>query len=187
MSHTLLSSWRCCPNLTFSNETLGLDGNAYESNELGRIFTKRVDRIMKKHSGIGVKKFELRYGGSSLKSRYLDRWLQIAVTPRIEEVILLVPELHNEAYYNFPCSLLSNGSGSLIQHLRLTCCAFHPMAGFSCLRRLHLSEVDITGDELWCLLSNSLSMEELDLSYCDKIIFLKIPCLLDRLNYFGCV
>ncbi|XBJ19556.1 hypothetical protein VPH35_010518 [Triticum aestivum] len=199
VSHTLLSSWRCRPDLTFSNETLGLDGNVYGSNKLARVLAKRVDRIMKKHSGIGVKKFELHYGGSSLKSSYLDRWLRIAVAPGIEEVILLVPGQPNETYHNFPCSLLSNGSGSSIQHLRLTSCAFHPVAGFGCLRRLHLdeghdngyrgararlelSEVDITGDELWRLLSNSLAMEELDLNNCDKITSLKIPCQLDRLN-----
>ncbi|XP_044374468.1 uncharacterized protein [Triticum aestivum] len=142
VSHTLLSSWRCRPDLTFSNETLGLDGNVYGSNKLARVLAKRVDRIMKKHSGIGVKKFELHYGGSSLKSSYLDRWLRIAVAPGIEEVILLVPGQPNETYHNFPCSLLSNGSGSSIQHLRLTSCAFHPVAGFGCLRRLHLDEVD---------------------------------------------
>ncbi|XP_044445889.1 uncharacterized protein [Triticum aestivum] len=111
VSHTLLSSLRCRPDLTFSNETLGLDGNVYGSNKLARILLKRVDRIMKKHPGIGVKKFELHYGGSSLKSSYLDMWLQTAVTPGIEEVILLVPEQPNETTSVRP-SYMANSAAS---------------------------------------------------------------------------
>lgn len=84
--------------------------------------------------------------------------------------------------YNFPCSVLSNGSGNSIRHLHLASCAFHPVVGLARLTRLHLFMVDITGDELGCLLSNSSAMEELNLLRCSKVIHLKIPCLLHRLN-----
>lgn len=56
------------------------------------------------------------------------------------------------------------------------------MAGLGSLTRLHLSEVHITGDELGQLLSNSVALEELQLVNCHKIISLKLPCLLHRLN-----
>lgn len=181
VSHTFLSSWRCHPHLTLSKETLGLIGNACGRDELGRIFTNRVDCIMKKHSG-NVKTFKLRYCGSFFDSSYLNRWLEIAVTPGIEEVILSMPVGCNTVNYDFPCSVLFNGSENSIRHLNLNCCAFHPTAGLGCLTRLHLSQVHITGDELGHLLSNSLAVEELNLSGCDKIICLKIPCLLHRLN-----
>ncbi|XP_044378817.1 uncharacterized protein [Triticum aestivum] len=120
-------------------------------------------------------------------------WLQIAVTPGIEEVVLSVP-MHRRKYrcgphngyewvpYNFPCSVFSNGSGNSIRHLHLASCAFHPVAGLARLTRLHLFRVDITGDELGCLLSNYFSMEELNLTKCGNAIHLKIPCLLHRLN-----
>lgn len=84
--------------------------------------------------------------------------------------------------YNFPCSIFSNGSGNSIRHLHLASCAFHPVAGLASLTRLHLFKVDITGDELGCLLSNSFAMEELNLIKCGNVIHLKIPCLLHRLN-----
>ncbi|KAM3258329.1 hypothetical protein ACQJBY_050223 [Aegilops geniculata] len=84
---------------------------------------------------------------------------------------------------------ISNGSGNSIRHLHLSRCAFHPTAGLGCLTRLFLLEVHITGDELGHLLSNSLAMEELRLNSCDKIIRLKISCLLNRfscLSVFHC-
>jgi hypothetical protein len=58
-------------------------------------------------------------------------------------------------------------------------------AGLGGLARLRLSEVHITGDELGQLLSNSHAMEELKLDHCHKIISLKIPCQLHRLNYLN--
>lgn len=41
----------------------------------------------------------------------------------------------------------------------------------------------ITGDELWCLLSNSPALVCLKLRYCGEIISLKIPSLLQRLRF----
>ncbi|KAF7059440.1 hypothetical protein CFC21_066346 [Triticum aestivum] len=181
VSQTFRSSWRSHPNLTLSMETLRLDGHTCREDKLGRIFTNRVDHIMRKHSG-GVKTFKLHYCGSFFDSSYLNRWLEIAVTPGIEEVILSMPAGCNTVNYDFPCSVLLNGSGNSIRHLNLDRCAFHPTAGLGCLTRLHLYQVHITGDELGHLLSNSLAMEELNLNRCDKIICLKIPSLLHRLN-----
>ena len=181
VSHTFLSSWRSHPNLTLSKETLGLNGNACGQDELARIFTNRVDCIMENHSG-GLKTFKLDYCGSSFDTSCLNRWLDSAVTPGIEEVKLSMPLGCNAVYYGFPCSVLFSGSGNSIRHLHLSRRAFHPTAGLGCLTRLHLSQVHITGDELGHLLSNSLAMEELTLNGCGKIIHLKISCLLHRLN-----
>ncbi|XP_037463947.1 uncharacterized protein LOC119336012 isoform X1 [Triticum dicoccoides] len=181
VSHTFVSSWRSHPNLTLSKETLGLNGNACGQDELARIFTNRVDCIMENHSG-GLKTFKLDYCGSSFDTSCLNRWLDSAVTPGIEEVKLSMPLGCNAVYYGFPCSVLFSGSGNSIRHLHLSRCAFHPTAGLGCLTRLHLSQVHITGDELGHLLSNSLAMEELTLNGCGKIIHLKISCLLHRLN-----
>lgn len=186
VSHEFLRSWRCHPNLTFSQETLGVKLTFSEkirgSDTLAWKFTKIVDQIMKKHAGIGVKTFKLEYCGSRIYTRHLKSWLQIAVNPGLEELVLLLPVVHDAKYYNFPCSLLFNGSGKSISYLNLKGCAFHPMAGLGCLRKLHLSEVHITGDELECLLSNSFVLEELDLSECNKITCLKIPGVLNQLN-----
>jgi hypothetical protein len=52
---------------------------------------------------------------------------------------------------------------------------------------LHLCSVRITGDELGCLLSNSPALKQLKLNDCKEIIFLKIPCMLQRLSCLSVV
>ncbi|KAF8769685.1 hypothetical protein HU200_006290 [Digitaria exilis] len=85
--------------------------------------------------------------------------------------------------YSFPCSLLFGQNGISIQDFHLTRCAFHPTAGIlRNLTNLYLSYVCITGEELGCLLSNSLALMELKLEYCNEIVSLKIPCMLEQLS-----
>uniref|UniRef100_M8BUD5 Uncharacterized protein n=1 Tax=Aegilops tauschii TaxID=37682 RepID=M8BUD5_AEGTA len=141
VSQTFRSSWRSHPNLTLSMETLRLDGHTCREDKLARVFTKRVNRIMRKHSG-GVRTFNLSYNylRSFLDTSYLNRWLEIAVTPGIEEVKLSMPLGRTAVYYEFPCPVLSNGNGNSIRHLHLSRCAFHPTAGLGCLTRLFLLE-----------------------------------------------
>lgn len=55
----------------------------------------------------------------------------------------------------------------------------------SSLTNLDLHSVDITGEELFCLLSNSCALEKISLSNCDNMICLKIPCQLQKLNILG--
>uniref|UniRef100_A0A0E0PT94 F-box domain-containing protein n=1 Tax=Oryza rufipogon TaxID=4529 RepID=A0A0E0PT94_ORYRU len=192
VSHSFLSSWRCHPNLNFSSEALGLSKNAYGNEELAGLFYSKVNHILKRHSGIGVKKLTIKvysdYSGKG--SSYLNNWLQIAVKPGIEELIIALTQF--QAKYNFPCSLLSNGSGDSIQYLHLSNCSFHPtvtLSGLRSLTRLYLCRVRITENELGCLLSHSLALEQLEIRYCNRIVCLKVPCLLQRLislKVFGC-
>jgi len=191
VSRSFLRSWRCHPNLNFSKYTLFLNENACQKDESGRFFYIKVDHILKNHSGIGVKKLKIQINSdySSKDSCFLNRWLQKAVTPGIEELTLILVPF--SAMYNFPCSLLLNGRGDSIRYLHLTRCSFRPTVtlGLRGLTRLHLCLVRITGDELGCLLSHSLASEQLELRNCDRIVCLKVPRLLQRLNYLevrGC-
>ncbi|KAG2581057.1 uncharacterized protein LOC120711149 isoform X1 [Panicum virgatum] len=180
LSHTFLSSWRCYPKLILNWHTLC--SKARDGNLRGRI-----DNILRNHSGIGLKILRLRLHSPSICFPYIDNWLQVAVTPGIEELTLC---LHKK--YKFPCSLLSDGVRSSIQSLQLDSCVFHPMLELGPLRsltRLILRDVCITGEELECLLSNSLALEHLDLCTCKEIVFLKIPSALLQLSYLrvcGC-
>jgi hypothetical protein len=150
-----------------------------------RGFTRRVDDILKIHSGIGVKTFDLdfTYCRKPKAYEYLDRWLQIAVTPGIEKLTLVMPG--NEAV-SFPCPVLSEENGSLIWYLHLAHCAFRPTDSLGCLRNLtvlHLDWVGITGDELGFLLSSCVALEQMKLTRCPEITSLKIPSWLQRLSY----
>uniref|UniRef100_A0A0E0KY12 At1g61320/AtMIF1 LRR domain-containing protein n=1 Tax=Oryza punctata TaxID=4537 RepID=A0A0E0KY12_ORYPU len=168
-----LRSWGCHPNLALDRITLC-------SNPLERSFTCKIDNILRNHSSIGLKILRLDLDDDPNNFLYVDSWLQVAVTPGIEELTLMLYEK-----YNFPCSLLSDGVRNSIRYLRLRSCAFHPTVELGPLRSLtslRLQSVRITEDELGCFLSNSLALEQLKLTSCKEIIFLKIPCVLQQLK-----
>ncbi|KAL6640576.1 hypothetical protein ACP70R_021699 [Stipagrostis hirtigluma subsp. patula] len=189
VSHAFLRSWRRHPNLNFSNKALGLKENEYGMDESDGFFYSTVEHILKMHSGIGVKRLKIQITSdySAKGSCFFNRWLQTAVTPEIEELTLLLP---TRTKYNFPCTLLSNGSGDSIRYLHLVECSFRPTVMLGCLRsltRLHLCFVRIKDDELGCLLSRSLALERLEIRYCDEIVCLKVPCLLQQLRHLEVV
>ncbi|CAL4972687.1 unnamed protein product [Urochloa decumbens] len=201
VSRAFLRSWRCHPNLTFSYTTLGLDKKTCESDAAARDFSGKVDQILKRHSGIGMKKLKIHMFEycDAKDSCNLDTWLQIAVMPGIEELKLTLPIeadrdslLGKRAKYIFPHSLLSNGSGDSIRYLFLSGCSFNATAELCWLRsltKLCLHGVYITGDKLGCLLCNSLALERLEIRYCDGLVCLKVPFMLQQLRYlevFGC-
>ncbi|OEL20276.1 hypothetical protein BAE44_0018706, partial [Dichanthelium oligosanthes] len=102
----------------------------------------------------------------------------------IEELILKTTSMTSE--YNFPLSLLSgNKSGNSIRYLHLSSCVFRPTVRLGCfrsLKRKHLYHVSISGDELGCLLRDSVALEQLEFAYCNEIICLNISHLLLRLS-----
>lgn len=191
VSHSFKRLWRCRPNLTFSKKTMGYKKNARRRRKTTRDYNSRVDHILRNHLGTGVKTLRLEfYGPYNANTRNcLESWLQVAVTPGIEELSLIlsnIDHLSNKAIYKFPWSLLSNGSGNTIRELDLVGCAFRPTVGIGCTRSLTnlcLSCVNIESDELGFLLSNSLALERLELKDCSEIISIKIPSLLQRLSY----
>uniref|UniRef100_A0A0E0HHA8 At1g61320/AtMIF1 LRR domain-containing protein n=1 Tax=Oryza nivara TaxID=4536 RepID=A0A0E0HHA8_ORYNI len=135
VSQIFLRSWRCRPNLIFSAKTLGLNDNWLERNKVIGELNGKVDHIMKT--------------------------TPIAVTPAIEELILLLFPEDKANYYDFPFSLLFNRGGSSIKHLHLSYCVFRPTGGLNCLRSLFLYEVRITGHELGAVGTHRLQRAQL--------------------------
>jgi hypothetical protein len=155
---------------------LGLDEIACQKDGIAD-FNSRVDSILKKHSGIGLKVFRLDvhsvYDKDPCHLDRLDSLLQVVVKPGIEELDLILTMYGN---YNFPCSLLSGGTRGTLRYLSLASCQFHPTVRLGCLTSLttlNLTYVHIKADELWCLLSSSPSLERFELRYCDSIVCLK--------------
>ncbi|CAL4885156.1 unnamed protein product [Urochloa decumbens] len=187
VSQAFVRSWRCRPKLDFCENTLkALNKEACQNDDKAGDFKSRIDCILKKHSGIGLKavKFEFPLVYNQDHLAHLDSWLQIAVKLGIEELSLRV-----DGDYNFPCSLLSGGTGDRLRCLSLAACQFHPTVGLGCLRnltRLQLSLVHIASSELGCLLSSLFALEALELRSCDSIVCLNIPCL-QQLSYLEVV
>lgn len=181
VSHAFLRSWRGRPHLIFNEDMIGLKPSVCRIN-----FCCEIDTIIRNHSGIGVKIFKLDCSYICEVddiSRYLDSWLQIAVKPGIEELTLMVRGTKTQ--YNFPCSFLSDGIRNSIRYLKLHCCGLHPTAELGPIRSLTslcLCSVSINGDELECLLSNSLALEQLELTLCPDIVRLKISRALQQLT-----
>ncbi|KAM0873990.1 hypothetical protein ACQ4PT_037706 [Festuca glaucescens] len=176
VSHAFLRSWRCHPNLTFDLLNIGRAG-------ISRGFISRVDHILKKHSGKGLKKLKLDFTNhyNTKTSSYIDSWLQMAITAGIEELSLKM--FSRKGVYNFPCSFLSNEMP--IGYLHLENCAIRPTVRLGSLRSLtilHLCDVSITGDELQCLLCSCGSLQRLELRKCSEITCLKLPFLLQQLS-----
>ncbi|KXG28946.2 uncharacterized protein LOC8083154 isoform X2 [Sorghum bicolor] len=201
VSRSFLRSWRCYPNLNLSilslgikhDDTLCIKRNASKRHETVMEFVSRVDHILQNHSGMGVKTFSLQtYPCSDLHPSYVDRWLQVAFTSRIENFHLSMIE-GQDIKYNFPCSVFSIVQRSSIQSFSLSVCSFHsaPQVGcMSSLTNLKLSSVHVTGEELYGFLSNSCALKQIYLSNCEDIICLRIPCLLKELNIlivFSCL
>ncbi|KAM0896091.1 hypothetical protein ACQ4PT_023417 [Festuca glaucescens] len=189
VSHSFRHSWRCYPNLDITRKTLGLEDEMSSSFKISSTLANITNQILKERSRIGVKALRLEINDFPLFSTScdLDRWLYIAVRPGIEKLDLWL-KLHSygAAVYNFPCPLLLDGSGKSIRDLHLSNCAFRPTARFGGLRSLtslSLSNVHITGDELRCLLSSSVALVNLKLLFCNEMIFLEIPSLLQRLSH----
>ncbi|KAM0894028.1 hypothetical protein ACQ4PT_024759 [Festuca glaucescens] len=115
VSRAFLCSWRCYPNIIFNTKIMGMSRD--------RGFTQRVDDILKKHWGIGVKTFELDFSHCCKPkvNEYLHGWLPIVVTPGIEKLTLVMPE--DEAV-NFPCPVLSDENGSSIRAPSFQLCCF---------------------------------------------------------------
>ncbi|RLN05087.1 hypothetical protein C2845_PM13G01020 [Panicum miliaceum] len=184
LSRAFLHSWRCRPNLTLNRDVILSKEHAH-----GVDIRRIIDRILTNHSGTGLKVFKLCLY-DDVANHCLDSWLQVAVTPTIEELTVVLCRSTFDRKYSFPCSVLSNGTGNSIRHLELDHCAFHPTAEsgtFRNLASLNLRSVHITGDELECFLSNSLALERLDLGDCNKIVSLKIPCLLQNFTWLSAI
>ncbi|XP_051184146.1 uncharacterized protein [Lolium perenne] len=184
VSHAFLHLWRCRTNLTFTKETICSKQNWFDVGE----FNNSINHILVNHpTTVGAKTLILKLHGPYDGNYYncLDCWLKIAVTPKIEELTLVLRQWTEEIKYNFPCSLLSGVSGNTLRYLRLDRCVLRPTSGLAMksLTMLHLCKVRITGDELGCLLSHCFALEQLKLRYCDDIICLAIPSLLQRFSF----
>ncbi|CAL5055673.1 unnamed protein product [Urochloa decumbens] len=112
VAQAFVCSWRCHPCLDLSEQTFG---NGYRKYGSARDFNRKVDHILKNHSGIGVKAFKFNvpsvYDADSVHLDRLDSWLQIAVKPGIKELrLILTADENNFAFYartNLP-SLMPN-------------------------------------------------------------------------------
>ncbi|CAL4992977.1 unnamed protein product [Urochloa decumbens] len=203
VSHGFLRSWRRYPRLLFNNKTKGykklkmhldqdtraLEDEQYRQDKIESYFINMINHALENHSGFGMKALVLQlFPCPNIDASYLDKWLQIAVKPGIEELALEMSILKKKAEYNFPSLLLSNEiGGATLESLRLTSCSFHPTTTLCCnksLTSLYLSFVHITGEELGRFVSSCLALARLSIYNCNDLICFKAPSVMHHLNHF---
>ncbi|XBJ20165.1 hypothetical protein VPH35_011027 [Triticum aestivum] len=186
VSRGFLHSWRCYSKLILNCNTLGLTHMKFEERET--YFIDKVDQILENYhrNGVQVETLELDYaaGCMDIKASCVDRWLEITVKSGVKELDLAAPpSLQN---YSFPCSVLSDeAAASSIQSLGLFRSNFHPVSTLGLLTRLtilNLTLVHTTEEGLGHLLSQSFSLEQIDLYQCSGIVCLRIPSTMQKLS-----
>ncbi|KAL6646032.1 hypothetical protein ACP70R_017640 [Stipagrostis hirtigluma subsp. patula] len=122
VSHKFLRSWRCFPNLTFNQETLGLNAHEGTSYEKAKKFIDRVNHIIQNHSGIGVNtlKFEIFPCHNVITANHLDIWFQDIIKSGIQEIAvrlqtieIYAPKLTSFMFRGPPIEILINDSSQL--------------------------------------------------------------------------
>ncbi|KAF8729580.1 hypothetical protein HU200_017524 [Digitaria exilis] len=157
VAQAFVRSWRCHPSLDFNEETLGLIQNGCRKDENARDFNNKVDHILDKHSGIGIKELRL--------ILTTDEKYNFPIS-------LLYGQTGDSLWYlSLACC-----------HFHPT----DKFGCFRNLTKLKLTLVHITATELGWFLSSSFALEQLKLRYCNDIDCLKIPCLL-KLSYLEVV
>ncbi|XP_015696592.1 uncharacterized protein LOC102710527 [Oryza brachyantha] len=183
VSHRFLRSWRCFPNLTFNLHTLSLD--VFEGETYKNKMVDRIDKIIQNHSGLGVKTLKLDVSTcfQLITVDQINNWLHAIIKPGMLEIALMFP-LRSKRVFDLSCSLLSCAASSL-QSISFFYVGFHPTLSsgcFSSLRSVCFRYVDITTEELGCLLSSTFSLQKLEINSCDQLTFLNIPSHLQHLT-----
>uniref|UniRef100_A0A0D9ZM62 At1g61320/AtMIF1 LRR domain-containing protein n=1 Tax=Oryza glumipatula TaxID=40148 RepID=A0A0D9ZM62_9ORYZ len=171
VSRAFLHSWRCHPNLIFNKDMIGLKRNAFGEN-----FHRKIGRILRNHSGISLKTFQLDYSGMCGfdGTSYLDSWLQIALKPEMEELTLFLPETNRQ--YSFPCSLLSDGQLSSLNVVE--CSGLKVIES----KAPNLSSLFVKGSRVNFSLVETLQIKKLDMgrAICDARA--KLPSIMPNLE-----
>uniref|UniRef100_A0A0E0DK44 Uncharacterized protein n=1 Tax=Oryza meridionalis TaxID=40149 RepID=A0A0E0DK44_9ORYZ len=130
-------------------------------------FITRVDTVLDQHSGMGVQRMEIKIRA---------HFSQICHGTRIV----------GEPPYNLPSQLFSPNYCSYLRCLELTTVSLQLPAdfkGFQNLKSLSLVDMNITNEDVQCMLSKCNLLEFLEISYCRTITSIRMLYPLDRLKH----
>lgn len=163
------------------------------------IFIERVNDLLLRHDGTGVRMFEVRFDLNSTHAAHLDKWVQFASEAGAQNVKLSLcknmtscPEHFVTANrYNFPLHCFGDGrQRTSMRKLDLTNCIFTPLldfSAFSSLVRLFLIRVTITDSGIQNICSCCPILRFLRLGRCDDLVNVRISHeVLLYLDIFRC-
>jgi hypothetical protein len=198
--------WRHHTNLTFNLCTLKRgcnNGSAFGEHK----FIARVDRLLQLHSGTGVDVMEFRYPLLNKHADHIDQWIRFALVSKAKDLILHLSSItfsrnipynelpaHRPQLYSFPCHMFGSGEGSCLQCLQLSSVSLNLLpadfSGFPNLKRLVMVDVDITNEQVECLLSKCNLLEFIEIACCRMLTSLRARRPLNQLKHLkvqGCI
>ncbi|KAM3368591.1 hypothetical protein ACQJBY_016848 [Aegilops geniculata] len=148
---------------------------------------KRIDAVLKQHSGVGVEKMEVDFSLNEEHASHIDRWLNFAITAKTKQLILNFTSVHPTMEpYKFPLQLFDATKSSIFQSLTLGSVSLNKPANFKAflnLKKLMLMYVNITDEELQLLLSNCNVLEFLGVARCRMLTTIKTPQFSDHFKH----
>ncbi|XP_037486332.1 putative F-box/LRR-repeat protein At3g28410 [Triticum dicoccoides] len=148
---------------------------------------KRIDAVLKQHSGVGVEKREVDFSLNDEHANHIDRWLNFAIAAKTNQLILNFTSVHPiMEHYKFPFQLFDATKSSIFQSLTLGSVSLNKPANFKAflnLKKLMLMDVNITDEELQLLLSNCNVLEFLGVARCRMLTAIKTPQLSDHFKH----
>jgi hypothetical protein len=119
----------------------------------------------------------------------MDRWVKYTIASKAKGLIL---ELSSVKFgstivrYDFPLQILGTKKNSNLRRLELRFVSLSPptdFRGFQNLTKLCLQDVNITNEDLQCLLYEGNHLECFRIAFCKMITSLRIPHFLNRLKF----
>lgn len=204
--------WTQIPNLNFDPDNIfdahtrslvDMYDPSLEETEIDEIlienthhFIASVNSVLQQRQGSArLDEFRVKYYLHGVHSHHIDAWVRFVAASNCKRLTLdLQPnrdpytDLRLEPY-RFPCQLLEASS---VENLYLAFCGLkqpHLFHGFRRVKILKLNQVDVTEQDLDCLLSNCCALESLHVEDCRQLVALRTTHPLRQLKYLcvdGC-
>ncbi|KAL6874407.1 hypothetical protein ACP4OV_013427 [Aristida adscensionis] len=152
--------WENVDHLCLDTHKLGMQvaansnniGNSDFWNSEAKKFVRKVNELLHRRHGNGVKTFKVKFPLNSVHASELDHWVASAVASRTERLILSLgfPRFSKRAAYVLPLKHFADGRGCRLRVLSLSRCILETppanLNGFSLMSILLLYHVQVVDD-----------------------------------------
>lgn len=162
-------------------------------------FIKRVNAVLRQRNGAGVEKMNIRFDLDDRHAADVDRWVNLAIASKTKVLTLelwldspaivyrlRVSDPERMEPYNFPFQLFDECNGSHLRSLHLSTVSLKlptNFKGFLNLKKLYLSGVSITDEDLGHFVSKCSVLEFLGVLFCTMLETLTIPHSANQLKH----
>ncbi|KAL6629125.1 hypothetical protein ACP70R_028890 [Stipagrostis hirtigluma subsp. patula] len=182
--------WCSRTNLKFSFKSMVYKKGSMvpRSSISEHVFIRRVDAVLKQHSGRGVERMEVDFSPlHSEHAEHIDGWVKFAIASKANQLVLdFGGQYPGKEPYSFPFQLFDATNGSYLQYMKLGSVSLKQPASikvFLNLKKLDLVDVNVTDDELKAMLFNCNVVEFIGISRCRMLTCVHTPHPLDHLKH----